>query len=89
MIFLDTKDKMSFIDIEDNYSIYLIEIINDDLDLPMSAFIEQIQERMEDLSAEEPTLIKVIVDSVSEDDWIYERFGCRANRRKFDRRKTK
>ena len=71
MIFLDTKDKMSFIDIEDNYSIYLIEIINDDLDLPMSAFIEQIQERMEDLSAEEPTLIKVIVDSVSEDDIEY------------------
>lgn len=71
MIFLDTKDKMSFIDIEDNYSIYLMEITNDDLDLPMSAFIGQIQERMEDLSAEEPTLIKVIVDSVSEDDIEY------------------
>lgn len=71
MIFLDTKDKMSFIDIEDNYSIYLMEITNDDLDLPMSAFIEQIQERMEDLSAEEPTLIKVVVDSVSDDDIEY------------------
>lgn len=71
MIFLDTKDKMSFIDIEDNYSIYLMEITNDDLDLPMSAFIEQIQERMEDLSAEEPTLIGVIVDSVSDDDIEY------------------
>ena len=71
MIFLDTKDKMSFIDIEDNYSIYLMEITNDDLDLPMSAFIEQIQERMEDLSAEESTLIEVVVDSVSDDDIEY------------------
>lgn len=71
MIFLDTKDKMSFIDIEDNYSIYLMEITNDDLDLPMSVFIEQIQERMEDLSAEESTLIEVVVDSVSDDDIEY------------------
>lgn len=71
MIFLDTKDKMSFIDIENNYSIYLMEIANDDLDLPMSTFIRQIQERMEDLSAEEPTLIEVVVDSVSEDDVEY------------------
>lgn len=71
MIFLDTKDKMSFIDIENNYSIYLMEITNDDLDLPMSVFIKQIQERMEDLSTEESTLIEVVVDSVSNDDIEY------------------
>lgn len=72
MKFLDTTGIMNIVEIEDSsYAIYELTIDNEELDLPLSIFIDKQKEKLSKLCSTCPTLISVITKDMAEEDILY------------------